>query len=74
MAQVSEGVSDEGRPADVDTGFWLWLIAVPLMVAGYLVDLVSPQRPQPLLEDRVEGYSFLGGESFGPFQGRQCGG
>ncbi|MEZ0358806.1 hypothetical protein CRM90_01985 [Mycobacterium sp. ENV421] len=26
------------RPADVDTGFWLWLIALPLMVIGYLVD------------------------------------
>jgi hypothetical protein len=44
---VSEGVSDEGRPADVDTGFWLWLAAVPLMVAGYLVDLVTTQRPHP---------------------------
>ena len=40
-------MSDEGRPADVDTGFWLWLVAVPLMVAGYLVDLVSTQRPAP---------------------------
>ena len=26
------------RPADVDTGFWLWLIALPLMVIGYLAD------------------------------------
>ncbi|MGY4711985.1 hypothetical protein ACXDF8_20865 [Mycolicibacterium sp. CBM1] len=26
------------RPEDVDTGFWLWLIALPLMVIGYLVD------------------------------------
>ncbi len=44
---MSEGVSDEGRPADVDTGFWLWLVAVPLMVAGYLIDLVSTERPHP---------------------------
>jgi hypothetical protein len=43
---VSEGVS-EGRPADVDTGFWLWLVAVPLMVVGYLVDLASTQHPRP---------------------------
>jgi Na+/phosphate symporter len=48
---VSEGspgdqVSD-ARPTDVDTGFWLWLVAVPLMVTGYLVDLVSTQRPHP---------------------------
>ncbi|AQT78599.1 hypothetical protein B1R94_04065 [Mycolicibacterium litorale] len=26
------------RPEDVDTGFWLWLAALPLMVIGYLVD------------------------------------
>ncbi|WP_319437232.1 hypothetical protein [Mycobacterium sp. RTGN5] len=26
------------RPEDVDTAFWLWLIALPLMVAGYLAD------------------------------------
>ncbi|MGE2732710.1 hypothetical protein ACQI4F_24850 [Mycolicibacterium vaccae] len=29
------------RPADVDTGFWLWLVSLPLMVAGYLVDLFT---------------------------------
>lgn len=26
------------RPVDVDTGFWLWLAAVPLMVVGQLAD------------------------------------
>jgi len=26
------------RPADVDTGFWLWVIALPLLLTGYLVD------------------------------------
>lgn len=26
------------RPVDVDTGFWLWLAAVPLMVIGQLAD------------------------------------
>lgn len=39
----------EARPTDVDTGFWLWLVAVPLMVTGYLVDLVSTQNPRPPL-------------------------
>ncbi len=39
----------EGRPADVDTGFWLWLVAVPMMVIGYLVDMVHSQRPHPPL-------------------------
>jgi hypothetical protein len=28
------------RPVDVDTGFWLWVAALPLMVIGYVVDLV----------------------------------
>ena len=37
------------RPTDVDTGFWLWLVAVPMMVTGYLVDLVSAQDPRPPL-------------------------
>ena len=30
-----------GRPEDVDTGFWLWLVALPLMVIGYVVDVVT---------------------------------
>ncbi|WP_234835114.1 hypothetical protein [Mycolicibacterium stellerae] len=38
---------EEARPADVDTGFWLWLVAVPLMVVGYLVDMVSTREPHP---------------------------
>jgi hypothetical protein len=29
------------RPVDVDTGFWLWLAALPLLVIGYVVDLVT---------------------------------
>ena len=33
------------RPAcDVDTGFWLWVAALPLMVIGYLVDLCDRRR------------------------------
>jgi hypothetical protein len=43
---VSEARPQE-RPTDVDTGFWLWLIAVPLMVAGYVVDMVDTHRPRP---------------------------
>ncbi len=37
----------ELRPTDVDTGFWLWLVSVPLMVAGYVVDLVGAEHPHP---------------------------
>jgi hypothetical protein len=40
-------VSEATRPADVDTGFWLWLVAVPLMVMGYVVDLVSAKDSRP---------------------------
>lgn len=29
------------RPVDVDTGFWLWLVALPLMVIGYAADVVG---------------------------------
>lgn len=29
------------RPADVDTGFWLWMIALPLLLTGYLVDVFT---------------------------------
>lgn len=31
----------QGRPVDVDTGFWLWVVALPLMVIGYLLDAVT---------------------------------
>lgn len=29
------------RPPDVDTGFWLWAVALPLMVTGYVVHAVT---------------------------------
>ncbi len=32
------------RPVDVDTGFWLWLVAVPLMVTGQLADAFVASR------------------------------
>ena len=39
--------TEPGRPADVETGFWLWVAAVPLMVIGYLVDLVVTGANHP---------------------------
>jgi hypothetical protein len=30
-----------GRPDDIDTGFWLWTVALVLMVVGYLIDVVT---------------------------------
>ena len=35
------------RPPDVDTGFWLWLAALPLSVIGYVVDLVAAPAQRP---------------------------
>jgi hypothetical protein len=38
--QPQPTTTEPGRPEDVDTGFWLWVAALPLMVAGYAVDMV----------------------------------
>ncbi|MFZ3268777.1 MAG: hypothetical protein WA285_09135 [Mycobacterium sp.] len=35
------GPQPQNRPVDVDTGFWLWLVALPLMVVGYVADVVG---------------------------------
>jgi len=51
-APVEPGRQPPTRPVDVDTGFWLWLAAVPLMVIGYVADLVGSSNGQgatPLL-------------------------
>lgn len=32
------------RPLDVDTGFWLWLAALPLMVVCYVIDMVTAEQ------------------------------
>lgn len=34
------GPASRARPVDVDTGFWLWLAALPLMTTGYVVNLL----------------------------------
>ena len=33
------------RPEDVDTGIWLWIVALAMMVIGYVVDLVTVPGP-----------------------------
>lgn len=33
------------RPVDVDTGFWLWVAAVPLLAIGYATDVATQPRP-----------------------------
>ncbi|CAA0109981.1 Uncharacterised protein [Mycolicibacterium vanbaalenii] len=43
--------SSPTRPPDVDTGFWLWVVALPLMVTGYVVDMftASERLPGPVV-------------------------
>ncbi|UXA18666.1 hypothetical protein [Mycobacterium sp. SMC-4] len=43
------------RPPDVDTACLLWLVALPLMVAGYLVDLFTVQNGQSGLFLAING-------------------
>ncbi len=38
---MTESVEPNARPVDVDTGFWLWVSSLPLLVAGQIVDLVA---------------------------------
>jgi hypothetical protein len=38
---VTESVEPKARPVDVDTGFWLWVSSLPLLVAGQIVDLLA---------------------------------
>jgi hypothetical protein len=35
------------RPDDVDTGFWLWVAAVPMLAVGYVVDLIGTPTNHP---------------------------
>jgi hypothetical protein len=55
---VSEptGVSPKDMPEDVVTGFWLWVAALPLLVTGYVVDLVtSPAKAQSWFVYAISG-------------------
>ena len=38
---MTEPVEPKARPVDVDTGFWLWVSSLPLLVAGHIVDLIA---------------------------------
>ena len=39
-------VEPSGRPVDVDTGFWLWVASLPLLVIGQIIDLVGTANKQ----------------------------
>jgi hypothetical protein len=43
---VTPPVEPPARPEDVDTGFWLWVVALPLMVTGHIVDLIDTANRQ----------------------------
>jgi hypothetical protein len=36
-----------GLPEDVATGFWMWVIALPLLMTGYVVGVVTTPGPTP---------------------------
>jgi hypothetical protein len=38
---VTPPVEPSGRPVDVDTGFWLWVASLPLLVIGHIIDLLG---------------------------------
>ena len=42
-------VTGTDRPSDVDTAFWLWLIALPLLVAGYISEAVTRSQSLPVV-------------------------
>jgi hypothetical protein len=45
-----------GRPVDVDTGFWLWLTALPFMLIGNVIDTVT----HPMARASAFAYAFTG--------------
>ncbi|ABM11686.1 MULTISPECIES: hypothetical protein [Mycolicibacterium] len=38
---MTDSPDQPGRPDDVDTAFWLWVAALPLLAIGYVVDLLT---------------------------------
>ncbi|WP_046320683.1 hypothetical protein [Mycobacterium sp. UM_Kg1] len=48
------------RPADVDTAFWLWLVALPLMTCEYVVNMLTgPQIAGPEIVYPVAGLTAV---------------
>lgn len=43
----NEPTTEPDRPVDVETGFWLWVAALPVMVIGYVIDLVVTEAHHP---------------------------
>ncbi|MDT5000188.1 MAG: hypothetical protein QOK12_2293 [Mycobacterium sp.] len=50
------GGAPKDLPEDIATGFWLWVAALPLLVTGYVVDLVSgPAKAQSWFVYAISG-------------------
>jgi len=54
---VTPPVEPSGRPVDVDTGFWLWVASLPLLLAGHIIDMVA--APNDRLPTAVLALSIL---------------
>lgn len=44
---ANPGPGIQERPVDVVTGFWLWVVALPLMISGYVCDALTTNQHQP---------------------------
>ena len=47
-----QGTEPQGLPDDVVTGFWLWTVALPLSVIGYVINLLTTP------EHEISGYGY----------------
>jgi hypothetical protein len=55
-----EPAGPQPRPPDVDTGLWLWLAALPLLITAYVVDLLNPPVAlRPWYVDAISGLFVL---------------
>ena len=55
MSEPTGGAAKD-LPEDIATGFWLWVAALPLLVTGYVVDLVAgPAKAQSWFVYAVSG-------------------
>lgn len=57
------GAPQPARPVDVDTGFWLWLTALVLLLIGQLADAFT--APTPISRSFVLGVAALLGLTVG---------
>ncbi|MEB3020607.1 hypothetical protein [[Mycobacterium] crassicus] len=60
MTDQPDVAAQPTRPADVDTGFWLWLAALPLMTTGYVVSLLaSPESAATVVTYPIVGLTAV---------------